>query len=325
LEAESIHSANTGDEVTRLREADGRGPALLHRLARLGKECFLSLMAVGGRVLTWRCVERPVFVVGTGRSGTSILLQALGKHPAILALAGEAPLLTSYGGIAYLFEGGADRDYYAASLKIPRERLYGLLRRQAFETSAGRDWGLRRVLTDSAECRCLPWTRRYWAAKTFPSVRVAEGLRAIYPEARFVYIVRNGLEVVQSMTRFGGFRAREFERHCQTWADDIERYRYLRDCDYATVIRHEDLVRSPQTVFERLWVFLGLEDDVRPVSFVSTRLVHPLDMPTQTTSSVRRALEERAPAHAEWTSDQRDGFKRICGDAMREAGYEVPF
>lgn len=48
------------------------------------------------RTLNWRYYHRPVFVIGTGRSGTTVLLEALGAHPNLLAAWGEAPLIKDY-------------------------------------------------------------------------------------------------------------------------------------------------------------------------------------------------------------------------------------
>lgn len=291
----------------------------------LSRQISLTAIAIVGKIFTKRCFHSPIFVVGTGRSGTSVLLQALGKHPLIFALPGEAPLITSYGGIAYQFESGKDRDYYAASLKVTKDRLYSSLRRLCFETSAGRDWGCRTLVKDAIKLRELPWKKRYWSAKTFPSVRVAEGLRALYPAGKFVYIIRNGIDVVHSMTKFAGFRDRDFEKQCKNWSDDMERYKYLLGCDFAIMVRHEELVGAPERVFQKIFSFVGIENSSTPASFVKTNLVHPLDKPTQNVAAVEKVLTERQPGYTSWTSEQKNSFKAICGQAMHESGYEVPF
>lgn len=277
------------------------------------------------KILFKRCFYHPIFVVGTGRSGTSVLLQALGEHPCILSMPGEAPLLTSFGAMACLFEFGEDRDYYNASLKVSKEYLYRRLRRLCFETSGSTKLVGRELLADVVKRRTFPWKKRFWCAKTFPSEKVAKGLLCLYPAGKFIYIIRNGVDVVHSMTKFVGFREREFTKQCMHWSDEIGKYRYFSTCDAAVVVRHEDLTSKPETVFERIFSFIGVGRSKEPIDFIKTNLVHPLDSPTRNVSSVREALTEREPPYKVWSPEQREVFKNICGAAMNEAGYSLTF
>ena len=164
------------------------------------------MLSTFGRLLSAPFFHRPIIVVGASRSGTSVLLQALGRHPLIYALRGEAPFLTSMGGAAHLFEHAHGRKYYMESLKTSKEYLFDQLRRLGFEAAAGPNYGLRRLGADMFSRRESPLGRQYWGAKTFPTEAVARGLISLYPAVKFVYIVRNGADVVQSRTKFEGFR-----------------------------------------------------------------------------------------------------------------------
>ena len=165
------------------------------------------MLDVIGRLLCRPFFEHPILVVGTGRSGTSVLLQALGKHPQIYALPGEAPFLTSIGGAAFLFEHAENRSYYLASIKVTKDYLYDQLRRLGFEVAAGPHYGLKRLFKGLVGAADTPLRRRFWCAKSFPSEKVTDGLLALYPTVRFVYIVRNGCDVVHSRTKFKGLPA----------------------------------------------------------------------------------------------------------------------
>jgi hypothetical protein len=282
-------------------------------------------MAFLARMLTRRCFSNPIFIVGSGRSGTSVLLQALGKHPRIFAMPGEAPLLTSLGSIPYLFDLGDQKDYYLASLKGSKERLYSRLQDLCFEISAGPDWGLKKLLREAIQDRVLPWKKQYWCAKTFPTYRVTEGLLKLYPRTRFIYMLRNGIDVVQSMTKYSGFRERDFVADCKHWSGEVEKYKYFIDLPAAVTVRHEDMVTEPGQVFQKIFSFLGIENHPASLSFVQTNLVHPLDMPDQNVAEVRKVFSSREPGYVQWTCEQKNTFKTICSEAMRGAGYEVPF
>lgn len=278
-----------------------------------------------GCLLSAPFFEHPILVVGTGRSGTSVLLQALGKHPRIYALPGEAPFLTSIGGSVYLFEEGENRGYYLDSLKVTKSYFYQQLRRLGFEVAAGPHCGAKRLVQGIVGRTASPLGRRFWCAKSFPSERVTRGLLALYPTIRFVYIVRNGCEVVQSRTRSKGFTHQDFQQHCRNWAEGVDKYRHLTGLDQCCLVTQEALLADPRAFFTALLDCLGIPDHPAPAEFAKTTLVHPLDKSTRTDTDARKALGEREPPHAHWTNDQKAMFKEICGRAMAELRYQIPF
>jgi hypothetical protein len=234
-----------------------------------------------GKFLTKGCSNRPIFVVGTGRSGTSILVQALGKHPLILSMPGEAPFINYIGTLPYPLEFGEVKDYYVKSLQIPKELLYESLRRLCFESAAGRNYGIKKIIKAIVRLDFSSLRKRYWCAKTFPSVDASKGLMQLYPEAKFLYIIRHGCEVVQSRTRFHGFRQQNFIEHCRAWSQSIEKYRYLADLESAIEIRHEQLAAQPERMFQKIFTFIGVNYHDSPADFTKTTLIHPLDMATE--------------------------------------------
>lgn len=277
-----------------------------------------------GRLLSASYRDRPIFVVGASRSGTSVLLQALGRHPKILSAPGEAPFLTSIGGAVFSFEFSDNLEYYNHSLVCAKPYLFAQLKRLALETATGEHYGLKTWVKTCLSRRTL-LRPRYWAAKTFPSQRGADSLRQLYPEAQFVYIFRNGLEVVRSMTKFDGFRDQEFAQNCRAWAYSMEKYGYLLDYPAALAFRHEDLRNDACGLFERLFGFLDLPMDAGVVDFVQNTVVHPLDKRTQEHADAREEFARRRPPYEAWSDDQKAQFIDLCQEAMGRAGYDIPF
>lgn len=272
-----------------------------------------------GRVLASRLKEQPIFVVGPGRSGTSVLKDAIGAHPDVVAALGESPFARIVGRAA------ADLDdavgYRRTSLRTAPEDADDLMRRLIFETAMGPAWGARRVVRAALAARGVP---SRWCAKTFPDSHEAHGLLRLFPRGRFVYIVRDGAAVVRSRTRFAPMRDIGFAEHCREWAGAIERYAYLRQHPAAVTVRHETLVADPRGELARVVAFLGLSADDAPGRFAERTLVVPSQDPGEASASVREHLTERPPPAAGWTEEERATFARICGDAMRTLGYEVP-
>lgn len=286
------------------------------------KELFYNFL---GEKLTHNCIDSPIFIVGMGRSGTSVLLQAIGKHPEIIAFPGEAPFITSIGGNAALFDSELNpknSDYYRASLKFDVHYLYTHLARMGLEIAGGKYYGLREYIKAAWANKRMN-KKKHWSAKTFPSEAVANGLLKVYPDCKFIYIVRNGVEVVHSMTKFHGFRDKQFEHHCQRWSDSITEYRYLTQHKNALFVRHEDLVSDPDTFFSTVFNFLELHQATESAAFVKETVVHPLDQQTQNSVEAIEQLKTRDNPFKKWTPDQQQVFISICSEAMNNLGYHI--
>lgn len=285
----------------------------------------MALSRAVGSLAVRNVLEHPVFVIGCGRSGTTALCRSLGRHPEIAMAGAEAPLHQHLGTIAYEYLLGNDHEYYQRATKIERARLEDSLRRMAFQAVWGEDYGLslrasRRLVGESA------WSgsARRWGAKAFPDQRQAEGLGALFPDARFVHIYRNGIDVVQSMAKVGAFQRLSFAERCEFWAVRVHRYAYLNDWDRAVVVRFDDFVEDPVLVFEGVVRHAGLTPNPAPAQFAASRTIRPLGGADEK-SSPKDVLRSRPPAYRDWTTEQRDIFATICGREMAILGYSIPF
>jgi len=126
--------------------------------------------------------QRPVFIVGCGRSGTTILGTALSKHSRIVYLNEPRHLW---------FAAYPQTDIWTARAAARGGRLV-LTANDADEQRSKR---LRRLFRWAALI-----ARRSVVVEKLPvnSFRL-EFIRAIFPNARFVCIYRNGLEVARSI------------------------------------------------------------------------------------------------------------------------------
>lgn len=301
----------------------GTVAALYLRIA-FSESIALKMLEFVARSLIAKFYDSPIFVVGTGRSGTSVLLQALGKHPAIIAMPGEAPFLTSVGGDTALFEYADNYEYYQRSLNLDPTYLFDTLKRLGIEIAAGRYYGIKYVTQQLIQRRCLPGKIRYWAAKTFPPEISARGLIKLYPDTRFLYVTRSGIDVVNSMQKFHGFQRDGFEYNCARWSKEVEKYRFLTQLPQAISLKHEDLVQIPTDFFKRIFKFLQLEESQAVLDFTAHTIVHPLDQPDQQAANSAAVFKARTSPFLSWPQAQQSLFREICGQAMHELGYEIP-
>lgn len=281
-----------------------------------------------GRFACARFIKSPIFIVGGSRSGTIVLLKAMGRHTQILSTPSEDPFITDIGGMVHSLEfcSEVEKQYYLETLRISTDYLYETLRRLALESALGPRYGIKQLIKLAVIEKVNPLAKGYWCTKTFPGINVAQGLMRLYPEARFIWALRNGVSVVHSRRQFPAFRDLPFEEHCRHWADTIQRFSYLRETPGAVVVHQEELVDDPDRVFRRIFEEFNIGYDPKPTEYTLTHHVHPLgDESTTKTIDIKKTLSERPPAYQDWSQEQVRMFKDICGDAMQLAGYKIEF
>ena len=281
-----------------------------------------------GKMLSTAIIANPIFVVGGSRSGTSVLVQALGKHKLIYSFKGENPYITDIGGMVYNLEFASESElaYYKNSLRISHDYIYDNLRRLSFESAFGKHYGLANLLRGIAQREFNPLSMKFWCAKTFPSDHVAKGLLRLYPAVRFILIHRNGIDVVHSRMQFHGFRDLDFRRQCEAWVYSAKKYTYMFNMENTIIVKHKDLIDDPHSVFKDIFSRLKMSYDPAPAEFTSTHQVHPLSsLTTAKDINVKERINQRPPAEDSWSPEQRQIFKEICSETMESLGYIMPF
>jgi hypothetical protein len=276
-------------------------------------------------MLTWRFFHRPIFVVGVARSGTTALMGGLYTHPHVIGARREYPFSRHLSHIPLTFHLGKHLEWHQGSLAVSESYLDHQCRRMAFEVALGRHYGVKTLLRRAARGDWRVLWKRAWCAKTYLDADEYRGVKQLYPNARLIYIIRNGCDVVRSRSKFASFADDSFASHCQAWAESVVQYRFVRDADRAIQVRQEDLVSDPEALFDKVLDVAGLTRHPAPARSARGTLHHPLSEPGALQVNVQEALASRPPAHADWTAEQRSIFRDICGDAMGEAGYEMPF
>ena len=201
--------------------------------------------------------ERPVFIVGAPRSGTSVLAWSLAEHGRFWT-SGETDILYELFGDGYLelvFRRVRDRSlswFHEQGLSYSELlRALGLGFNAVFSSRSG---------------------ERRWIDQSPSYTMMLPELAEMFPGAQFVHLWRDGREVVRSMLHSGFAEpwAVDFRQACRVWRCCVELAAEftLREPTRCTTVRYADLVAEPELTFAGLFEFLGERPEQASATFL---------------------------------------------------------
>jgi len=198
----------------------------------------------------------PIFVVGSPRSGTTLMKSILDAHPRIFCPTWETGLFVSFeaqlnGDLRKLMNEGdpfpLDRAAMCQWARDSVELLFERLRKHSGKPR--------------------------WAEKTPAHVLSMDLIAEVYPEAQFIHIIRNGYEVVRSLQNMP-WAPRRIKWSIARWMDSVRAGRQsgakLAPGHYHE-LRYEDLTKQPEPVVRAICDFLGEEFDSQMLDFHKPR------------------------------------------------------
>lgn len=220
-------------------------------------------------------IINPVFILGCGRSGTTILGRALSQHPQVTFL--NEPRHLWYAGFP-------ETDIWTRPGKM-------VLTADDVTPEGARR--MRQLFADEVRQSGRPLLIEKLPINNFRLTFINN----IFPDSRFIHIFRNGLEVARSMVNIGQWFDRrrngwhliseharhspstsalpelcstEFERCLLEWRLGTEAVHTFFNTiarDRFTEIFYDDLVAKPVATLNRLLLFLGLEQSTEMEDF----------------------------------------------------------
>jgi hypothetical protein len=304
----------------------------------------------GGSLLD--AYDRPVFVVGHRKTGTTLLLDLLDGHPRLVALPGESnhflTFLPRFGGLSgdriaaeaqrwwmlRLITPSGIPPFWAAGrpwelgvdpYEVFSRRLLGLV-----AANGGRDTlGLAALALHEARGG-PPGALSAWVEKTPGQEHEVERMLAVYPAARFVHVLRDPRSVAAAIRRLDRDTGREtdlvgvgldvggsFEA-----AGRNERRlgsgRYL-------VLRYEDLLADSRAMMGRVADLVGVEWS----ETLLTPTVGGVEATSNSAWAARRVIGEIESRRVDlWREELDERSAAIvaaaAGRAARPFGYDLP-
>jgi hypothetical protein len=221
--------------------------------------------------------NKPIFVVGSPRSGTSILTWCLGQHPNIIPLEESDWLGKLAIDLAIYYQIGTTRGDYSllSSMDVKKAEFFAVfgqtindlilrhsvdLKRKRWQRAAGPN----AVIGPRTESKLALHPEARWVDGTPEYSLHICGLRKLFPEALFLHIFRDVTSVVRSMLHFHNVCGQRLVANAE------EAYRYwvstVTNCLLAERaygpsvvfrVRHSNLVDSPEPALRSVFSFLG--------------------------------------------------------------------
>ena len=260
---------------------------------------------------------RLIFIVGSPRSGTSILTWCLGQHPNLLpskesnwmaCFALDAAVAfrrgSERGERSQISSMGMSRDEFLASfgssissLIVRQRHEFNSRARQAAETDPSLDHPAFKISPPGGR------TQGALGKRDSEGLGIC-GLRKLFPAARFIHLVRNCDEVVASMihfTRVGGIKLAEDEEDAYAqWK------RYVNACLGAenaygskSILRvfHHQLIQEPKDTIRQLLDFAGETFDPRCIEPLKKRIDSFASRPRTSVTAAKSVIHDCPGSH----------------------------
>ena len=263
----------------------------------------------------------PFFIVGSARSGTTLLRLMLNAHPEV-AVPPESRFITEFHGTpasksANAFVGALSRHKMFATWDLPITAVVAEIGELDEPTYAD-------LVAATFRAYARAHGKTTWGDKTPRYVERIDLISGLWPDARFIHLIRDGRDVALSYAdvRFG---PKTVGRAARLWATRVRagraagrvlpRERYLE-------VRYEELVEDAAGKIQDICHFLDLDFDAAMLDHTEkardsvlprAALYNPnVTRPPARTRAWQASMEPRAVA----------AFEAVAGDVLADLGYE---
>ena len=241
-----------------------------------------------------------IFAYGAQRSGTYWLQRMLTAHPEIAEVPSET----------YLFSGG---------IAPLLERFHHGLKDS---TTVGQTWVERETLLDATRDFCdaifaghMEPGARFLSERSPGHAAAAPTIAEVYPDARFIHIVRDGRDVARSLVALD-WGPESVAEAAGVWREAVVGGRSGPPKERLWEVRYEDLIDDPEGGMRSMLEWLGLPTDDAVMQGVLAAARR------QVNEDPRNPAIKRAKWRDEFSDADLGAFNSVAGDLLEEFGYE---
>ncbi len=297
-------------------------------------KCLKQVLVNPEIPLTSKIASTPLYIVGSGRCGTTLLRRLLSRDPRIHI----PPEL--HGLHRCVIEHDANW-YRRAAWPVVVRMVYSLLESEVafYSDHAVSLTPLIKSMIESPPenasiATLIDAFYRYhsevmlgqeallWVDKTPANIRYLDYLIRLFPEARFVHLIRDGRDVVASTLKAG--HAETLNQACRIWNTALNSGAAGKAKELPILnVYYEDLVRSPESEIVKIYDFWGVE---MPDKFVEVDLGDE-KFKDVTSKGFHQNLTEKISLQSigkyreSLTDEEIALVEHLCGPNLKKAGY----
>lgn len=272
------------------------------------------------------------FFVGRGRSGTTLLRSIFNAHPDMaIPYESHFPVTMSLSGRRYEDGDTLDTVRFLADLfdhwafkrwELPPAEVVSAFRSESPEELPD---ALRLVYRTYAEHH----GKTRFGEKT-PSFVLHIGLLAhVFPESRFIHVIRDGRDVALSYLQ-GGWGPKDLQEAAVYWKRFVERGRRYGEQlgrDRYLEVRYEELVADPERQVRTLCDFIDLDFDDAMLRYFERADVVPDGLRPHLARGHQNLKKPPTQGMRDWrgemTAEDAALFQVLAGDLLEQLGYET--
>jgi hypothetical protein len=264
----------------------------------------------------------PIFIVGMPRSGTKLLRGILNNHSSIAIPGYESHFIpTFHNRINRYGDLGRSPNFARFYLDFSKTSFFRSVSEkfhvdQVAWYDAVQDWSYAGVLEAFYRSYAKSQNKTIWGDKTPSYILQLPLLKSLFPNAKFLHIIRDVRDHCSSMHKAWG---KNIYRAAQRWHDSIRKCRQdaaeFPSSDYLE-FRFEDLLDSPELVTKSVCSFLNVPYEEEMVN---------LTKPTENLGTAKGHVGILRENHRKWMGGMSkakvDKIERLCGPLLSELGY----
>lgn len=273
----------------------------------------------------------PFFIIGSQRGGTTLLRLMLNRHSEILVPQESHFFITLLQQFAPQQNLTKEQQYLAAKIVYEHPRFEG------WEIDKNQLDGIVELLPES--CHLSDFIRsifeyklngkKIWGDKTPEYIDIIPAIKKLFPEARFILLIRDGRDVSASLKE-RGWQGWTIYQRAKYWKKCMRKIFSLTKNNTSTLlVRYEDLVLESQKCLIKICNFLNVEYEDAMMEFYKNydKNITLLEMQ----SGIHTKLE-RPPIKDDvfkWKHNliKEDvwKFESVCYRELLNAGYEISY
>jgi len=271
----------------------------------------------------------PFFILGSQRSGTTLLRLMLNAHSKI-AIPEEGgfwmPLLKDYReGSTKIIKKAKLLRYIDYIKNNPQFSLWNFEVNSLFETlQTKEELALKELMLLTYEAFSKTHGKQCWGDKTPSFFRMVPVLKKIFPNAKFIHLIRDGRDIYLSLKRIDKSK-RNISVQALEWVYKIKKARKdlsILKPSQVLELRYEDLVTSPTQILKKTCDFLQVRYEKEMLEYWKSSDkyigIHHSELIFQPVSS-----KSVSKWKLKMTRNQLNRFELIAGQLLMSYRYEL--